>query len=373
MATETVRPSTSCNVFKLKEKPLVPVNSNHVFEKKKPESAASSRSKKSSATKPIPSSRPQTSYSTLLAKSGLNSSNMRFGSYSKASFFSRHNPHPVRVRHIKGLNGVPICTVNDDGYFPDIRFSLDNLQPSQQKHFLNNQAISSSLGLNSSLFPIDTITGIQNYPYKEKAVPRFGIIPITDSWRDELKDFCFKAGLLQQNVEPNTKVSKPQTAGSVKRKTNYSASTGRLIPPPSRLSSRMSTRSAHHHHSFNHISVYPDTETLMINMLCQILQTDSVQDIQQWLVSAGEREKAMVLDLIKTGIGGEIKASKDVEPEECIQTTVSKKPTHGNKQDTEEVVLHEDRKSVCQSRNSVRSIRPLGSIPNQPEAIIEEE
>uniref|UniRef100_A0A672PXQ5 Thymus, brain and testes associated n=1 Tax=Sinocyclocheilus grahami TaxID=75366 RepID=A0A672PXQ5_SINGR len=41
---------------------------------------------------------------------------LRFGSLSHHSFFSRHNPHPHRVRHMPGLNGKPVCTVNDDWY-----------------------------------------------------------------------------------------------------------------------------------------------------------------------------------------------------------------------------------------------------------------
>ncbi|MGH0152595.1 UNVERIFIED_CONTAM: hypothetical protein FKN15_022766 [Acipenser sinensis] len=40
----------------------------------------------------------------------------RFGALSHHSFFSRHNPHPQRVTHIQGLNGNPVCMVNDDWY-----------------------------------------------------------------------------------------------------------------------------------------------------------------------------------------------------------------------------------------------------------------
>lgn len=32
---------------------------------------------------------------------------------SKNPFFARHNPHPQRVRHLKGLLDVPVCTVID--------------------------------------------------------------------------------------------------------------------------------------------------------------------------------------------------------------------------------------------------------------------
>lgn len=32
---------------------------------------------------------------------------------SKNPFFARHNPHPQRVRHLKGLLDIPVCTVID--------------------------------------------------------------------------------------------------------------------------------------------------------------------------------------------------------------------------------------------------------------------
>ena len=32
---------------------------------------------------------------------------------SKNPFFARHNPHPMRVRHLKGLLDIPVCTVID--------------------------------------------------------------------------------------------------------------------------------------------------------------------------------------------------------------------------------------------------------------------
>ncbi|XP_063728195.1 uncharacterized protein LOC134855588 [Symsagittifera roscoffensis] len=42
-------------------------------------------------------------------------------SLSSSSFFTRHNPHPNRVRHMQGLLNVPICHVSDDGFQPPQR------------------------------------------------------------------------------------------------------------------------------------------------------------------------------------------------------------------------------------------------------------
>ena len=36
-----------------------------------------------------------------------------------------------------------------------------------------------------------------------------------------------------------------------------------------------------------------------MGLLAQILQTDDIGAVQQWLVGAGDREKTMVLDLIR--------------------------------------------------------------------------
>lgn len=393
MATDAAaRPSTTCSIFKLKHR-SVKATSEEVFDKKKAPSTAASRKPAASNRLPplkksAPNSRPQTSASVK------SDNNVRFGSFSKSSFFSRHNPHPVRVRHIRGLNGVPICSVNDEGYFPaSPRLSLENMPTTQQRYFLEQRVNPSWLGVNSKSFPIDPITGIQNYPYKEKAVPRFGLIPITDAWRDELSDFCCKAGLINPQQQQPVKVEKESAR---KRRTQYSATTGRLIPPPSRASSRMSSRSTHSIASqplltapLNHISVYPDSETLMLNMLCQILQTDSVNDVQQWLVSAGEREKAMVLDLIKSGIGSdEQQQQADNERAEGVESRLhtaasrmSLRSAAASRISGElhgEVVLPAlDSPSRPMSRASTAQsgIRPLGSIPKvvDTEVIIEED
>lgn len=83
-----------------------------------------------------------------------------------------------------GLLDVPICSVNDDGYFANPRYSL-NFPPSQfDNQKLKNwkgQIPVSAINVNSQLHPINTITGLQyftglnSYPYREKAIPRVGL------------------------------------------------------------------------------------------------------------------------------------------------------------------------------------------------------
>ena len=359
-------PPSSGTIFRLKHiaNPVV----NNRLNKEKPSSAASKQ-------KSLPPTRPNTS---ALAS--------RFGAYSKSSFFTRHNPHPSRVRHIRGLNGIPICVVNDEGSFPSPRYSLDPLQLSHQKFLMKNRLQRRSLGLNSSLFPVDTITGLQSYPYREKAIPKFGLIPVTESWREELKEFCYKAGLIEQE-EQLLKQQKKQKSAASKRQTVYSAKTGRLVPAKSRLSSRASSRSLPAYNllaNLNHISVFPDSETVMLQMLCQILQTDSVHDVQQWLVSAGDREKSFVLDLIKEGIGA---LDTKEQAADDVLSRVSTAASHRSKLESRAgsilnggLVLPDingDRSSTRASSraSSVRSVRPLGSLPAsvKPELVVIEE
>ena len=64
-------------------------------------------------------------------ESGRASSNRSYPSRSSRSstnsFFTRNSPHPARVKHIKGLLDVPICTVLDANIGdsrPNTRFSV---------------------------------------------------------------------------------------------------------------------------------------------------------------------------------------------------------------------------------------------------------
>lgn len=108
----------------------------------------------------------------------------RFGQLSQNSFFTRHNPHPSRVRHIKGLLDVPICAVNDDGYFASPKYSLQfppNAFNNKQMNKWKGQVPVNAINVNSRLHPINTVTGLQyftglnSYPFREKAVPRVGM------------------------------------------------------------------------------------------------------------------------------------------------------------------------------------------------------
>ncbi|XP_041364894.1 protein TBATA-like [Gigantopelta aegis] len=255
----------------------------------------------------------------------------RFGQLSHNSFFTRHNPHPVRVRHMKGLLDIPICTVNDDGYFANPRYSLNFPPDSYSERRLSAfnktpRMPINAINVNSQLHPINTITGLQyftglnSYPFREKAIPKVGLVPVTESWRDELKAFTQQ---LQEEDADRRREEKPEERP---RTTQYSTATGRLIPPPSRAMSRAgSRRGARPMNMFQHIAAEPDVENSVFAMLCQILQTDDVNAVQAWLCSASPSEKAMVQDLIKAAMSGREEYWKQY-PAEYVDDKMTKLP-----------------------------------------------
>uniref|UniRef100_A0A674NVA5 Thymus, brain and testes associated n=1 Tax=Takifugu rubripes TaxID=31033 RepID=A0A674NVA5_TAKRU len=153
------------------------------------------------------------------------SSSARFGALSHHSFFSRHNPHPHRVRHIQG---------NQPGSTSKYAF----VPPS-----------------------VAVINAIHNYPKMSACALYLGLFG--------------------------------------RRKTQYSAQTGRLIPPSSKSSQRVSRSQQH---------IYPqplhDQELMVLELLCQILQTDSLTTVQQWLLLAGQREKDQVMGMVREALAG---------------------------------------------------------------------
>ena len=75
---------------------------------------------------------------------------------------------------------MPICAVNDDGYFSNPRYSLQ-FPPNQYNQKKLQRIPVNAINVNSQLHPINTVTGLQyftglsSYPFRERAVPRVGL------------------------------------------------------------------------------------------------------------------------------------------------------------------------------------------------------
>ncbi|KAL3876749.1 hypothetical protein ACJMK2_034545 [Sinanodonta woodiana] len=304
-------------------------------------------------------------------------SGYRFGQLSHNSFFTRHNPHPSRVRHIKGLLDVPICAVNDDGYFASPRYSLQ-FPPNafNNAKLQNNRIPVNAINVNSTRHPINTITGLQyftglnSYPFREKAIPKIGLVPVTEAWRDELKKLTdgIQYEAQQLNVQEKKEPERP--------KTQYSETTGRIIPPPSRALSRGRSRSGSRMEqrlgNFQHIATEPDMEAHVLAMLCQILQTEDINAVQAWLCSAGEREKQLVMDLIRTAMSSQNDYYQRDYPTEFIEkenftklppiNEAGKPVDNDTEKRVDRLVLHEGPSEVPKPQFSQNPMLP----PQQP-------
>ncbi|CAJ0932614.1 unnamed protein product [Ranitomeya imitator] len=109
---------------------------------------------------------------------------------------------------------------------------------------------------------------------------------MSEAWRDELKELAAKVCTTDRKAEKQ-EVEEPR------RCTQYSAETGRIIPASARAMTRQASRKSKK-------TALPKKRIQILELLCQILQTDSLSAIQQWLLSAGQREKDLVMNMIQT-------------------------------------------------------------------------
>nr|XP_012618058.1 protein TBATA isoform X3 [Microcebus murinus] len=198
----------------------------------------------------------------------------RFGRLSHHSFFSRHHPHPQRVTHIPDTTGKPICIVKDE-------FSLGPLPQSTL--------------LASCVMP--TISAPLGDPQSNRN-PQLA----SDTWKKELKELASQVAFFtKENEQRKNKEQKEETLREQGAK--YSAETGRLIPSSTRAGSRRRARQSQRaNRDGGAQTILQDQELLILELLCQILQTDSLGAIQFWLLYASPKEKDLVLGLLQTAV-----------------------------------------------------------------------
>ncbi|XP_054864783.1 protein TBATA-like isoform X1 [Amphiprion ocellaris] len=210
----------------------------------------------------------------------LTKSSPRFGALSHHSFFSRHNPHPHRVTHIQGLNGRPICMVRDDWCVTSSLFP----HPLLKGHVLRK-----------SPGPAFTFPLTQNLHAVSGNNNKSALF--SEAWRDELKELVAKVNL-SFRAQLGKNEDQPEDE-FVHQKTQYSADTGRIIPP----SSKSYLHRSHSQH-LKYPQPFQDQELTVLELLCQILQTDSLSTVQQWLLLAGQREKDLVMGMLRRALDG---------------------------------------------------------------------
>ncbi|KAF6111778.1 thymus, brain and testes associated [Phyllostomus discolor] len=182
----------------------------------------------------------------------------RFGHLSHHSFFSRHHPHPQRVTHIQDLTGRPVCVVRDKSSWSPLS------QASLLSHYL---------------MKMPTVPAPVGDPRSNRD-PRL----FSEAWKKELKDLASQVVTFSKENELKNKEEEPKREQGAK----YSAETGRLIPASTRALSRRHSRQSPGSYTPSRDGgvqtfVLQDQELLILELLCQILQTDSLSAIQFWL------------------------------------------------------------------------------------------
>ncbi|XP_063095689.1 protein TBATA [Cavia porcellus] len=240
----------------------------------------------------------------------------RFGHLSNHSFFSRHHPHPQRVTHIQGLSGKPICVVRDE-------FSLISLpQFTPLTH--------SPMGMPTTSVPIGDPRSNRNPQLPSEA------------WKRELKKLTSRVAVFTKETELKNKevgaepgrslgieeadsvlckeVPRSSSVGPTKRlsvrqkeepqrdqRAKYSTKSGRLISTSTEALSHHSVRQSQRSRPSSiargtQASLLQDQELQTLELLCQILQTDSLSAIQFWLLYAPPQEKDLALGLLQTAV-----------------------------------------------------------------------
>ncbi|KAM8956549.1 protein TBATA isoform 6-T8 [Lycaon pictus] len=179
----------------------------------------------------------------------------RFGRLSHHSFFSRHHPHPQRVTHIQGppshslspfadLTGKPVCVVRDEY----------SVAPLPQATLLSR-----------CLMGLPTISVPIGDPQSNRE-PRLS----SEAWKKELRDLASRVAVFTKENELKSKEG-PRMYSSGKDEGVQTV-------------------------------FLKDHELLVLEFLCQILQTDSLSAIQFWLLYAPPKEKDLALGLLQTAV-----------------------------------------------------------------------
>nr|XP_054098933.1 protein TBATA isoform X11 [Callithrix jacchus] len=142
---------------------------------------------------------------------------------------------------------------------------------------------------------------------------------IQEAWKRELKELASHVAFFtkEDELKKKEKEEPPREHGA-----KYSAETGRLIPASTRAVSRHSSHQSQGSQSSSRDEgvrafLLQDQELLVLELLCQILETDSLSAIQFWLLyappkgedtarqhclSGGSQEKDLALGLLQTAV-----------------------------------------------------------------------
>ncbi|XP_053107540.1 uncharacterized protein C4orf17 homolog [Hemicordylus capensis] len=196
--------------------------------------------------------------------------------YGKATYLvCRHSPHPKTVCHIKGLNDTTVCVMKDRGY------TAGNFRiPAQEQDLrLGHTGTAVDFSLPSIILP-----SLVHPATKGK---------VTQSMRDEITELTRRAGnspLLKRKDDPLRKYLEDRPHCSTAQEIHSVSPLQGTRYKPAFVE------------NLNYSPTYLDQEIKILAKLGDILQTDSLAEIQQWITKASEKEKDLVSNFIRSDV-----------------------------------------------------------------------
>ncbi|XP_020843935.2 uncharacterized protein C4orf17 homolog isoform X1 [Phascolarctos cinereus] len=197
-------------------------------------------------------------------------------------FLVRHTPHPRRVCHIKGLNNIPICAVNDDSFLKGL-YNVSHLTTPDKDVPPLSKVISAN---NNSSFH-------NSGSNKMKMPPRPNSEPCkqTKGFFDGPYEGVLR--IKKEALWGRSRISLP--------KANQGPVASEHIDPKSEVRGKTIC-----------IPNYLDQEIKILSKLREILQTDSLAELLKWLLHANVKEKEWVSALIHSELS-EVNLLKNLE------------------------------------------------------------
>lgn len=225
-----------------------------------------------------------------------------------SQFLTRHVPHPFRVRHMKGLLDNPICNVNDE--VPEVqttsRYQRSISTPERAKNYFNGRSGINEMDITLRLKKPKDVMMSQS----ERNLKINKTLSERCQWQKEL------TRLTQKTLAKTEKETERQNVHSqyfphkgrlnetpVQTKKGSRAASGNVQIEPITMENKapMGTTTIDSQREFG-----MDSEALVMDLLGQMLGTNSVTAIQTWLCNANDKEKSQVAEAVRNVVDKEI-------------------------------------------------------------------
>ncbi|XP_014796554.1 PREDICTED: uncharacterized protein C4orf17 homolog [Calidris pugnax] len=197
-------------------------------------------------------------------------------------YLSRNVPHPRMVCHMQGLNNAPVCLVRSilSGQHPDAADTVTPQQEADQEHHVRTATGNGRRNASAT----HHLPSLEAFLQREPGTSQ----PTAQGHADVPEK-------IQSKPTTPEKLLKKQSQASTPSSTRQGARSVSVTPPSS---PSVNLRPGAHVQNMNVDLGYLDQDMKVLEKLGQVLQTDSVTQIQKWFETASIEEKGFVYRLI---------------------------------------------------------------------------